>query len=163
MYRNRSAWQAHMERNEFDDVPKGTRPSFDWAKPCAGSLESKEGFHRAARSQLRKLADELGLEKGSYEIRSNRGGNAVSGEIVLHHDHVYVQVSQPVSGPRDGYRSGVLIRTCKGRKDYAGGDNDFAPLAALDQIGKLARRIRAIVPEFQAPDTDYEAPAPAFR
>jgi hypothetical protein len=30
------------------------------------------------------------------------------------------------------------IRTCKGRKDYTGGPNNFAPLSTLDNIEALA-------------------------
>ena len=43
-------------------------------------------------------------------------GTAVSGEITLHGDHLYVQVSQSALGSH----SGILFRTCKGRKDYVG-------------------------------------------
>ena len=34
--------------------------------------------------------------------------------------------------------SGILIRTCRGRKDYTGGRNNFAPLRCLDNIEALA-------------------------
>lgn len=160
---SRSAWAAHVERNEFDDVPAGTKALFPWARVCTSDIETKVAFHRAAARRLRELATELGLAPGSYDIRSNKAGSAVSGEITLHHDHVYIQVSQPSSGPKDGFRTGVMIRTCEGRKDYHGGANNFVPLAALDQTEKLANRVRAIVPEFQAPDTDYEVQGHVFR
>lgn len=161
MSQNRAAWAAHVERNEFDrDAPK---PSYDWSRPVSYDPRAKEAFHRAARRCLKALAAELGLAPGSYDLRSNKAGNAVSGEVTLHHDHVYVQVSQPVGGPANGYRTGVLIRTCEGRKDFSGGANNFAPLAALDQTAKLANRVRAIVPKLQAPDTDYEIEGPVFR
>jgi hypothetical protein len=66
---------------------------------------------------------------------------AVSGEITLHHDRVYIQVCQPATG----HDSGILIRSCKGRKDYTGGRNHFAPLLLLDDIPALAGRVRAVI------------------
>jgi hypothetical protein len=41
-----------------------------------------------------------------------------------------------------GYHSGVLFRTCKGRKDYVGGRNNFASLDLLNRPEELARRIK---------------------
>ena len=38
----------------------------------------------------------------------------------------------------------ILIRTCKGRKDYTGGVNHFVALAMLDDIPALAAAVRAI-------------------
>src|SRR3546814_14054234 len=66
----------------------------------------------------------LDFAPASFDLRSNQGGIAVSGEITLHHEHVYVQVCQPATGAD----SGILIRSCKGRRDYTGGPNNFAPL-----------------------------------
>ena len=62
----------------------------------------------------------------------------VSGEITLHADGLYVQVSQPATG-HDG---GILFRTCEGREDYAGGTNNFASLDLLNQPKELASLIR---------------------
>ena len=64
----------------------------------------------------------------------NLGGIAVSGEVTLHHDRLYVQICQPATR----CDSGILIRTCRGRKDYTGGRNNFAPLRCLDNIEALA-------------------------
>jgi hypothetical protein len=66
---------------------------------------------------------------------------AVSGEITLHAATVYVQVCQPATGAD----SGILIRTCKGRDDYTGGPNNFAPLNLLDDIGALADACLAVL------------------
>ena len=116
---------------------------FDWSRNVAYNNREKEGFHSTGRARLRKLAGELGFAKGSYDLRSNKGGIAVSGEVTLHHDRVYVQISQSVMGSDKG----ILIRTCQGRKDYTGGPNNFAPLTLLDDIPALADRVRAIVPQ----------------
>jgi hypothetical protein len=113
---------------------------FQWNKSCSYDDEQKRRFHSTVRARLKKLAAELGLPSGTYEIRSNKGGIAVSGEITLHHDRVYVQVSQ--FAMTSGH--GVLIRTCKGRKDYTGGPNHFVALALLDDIPALAASVRAV-------------------
>ncbi|TIX21993.1 MAG: hypothetical protein E5V35_27555, partial [Mesorhizobium sp.] len=39
---------------------------------------------------------------------------------------------------------GILIRTCKSRKDYTGGPNHFVALGMLDDIAALAAAARAI-------------------
>ncbi|EXL04894.1 hypothetical protein [Aquamicrobium defluvii] len=113
---------------------------FDWTKSCSYDAQQKRRFHSAARSRLKKLAAELGLPPGSFDIRSNRAGIAVSGEVTLHHTAVYIQVGQ--FGMASGH--GILIRTCKGRKDYTGGANHFVALAMLDDIPALAAAVRAI-------------------
>lgn len=40
---------------------------------------------------------------------------------------------------------GILIRTCKGRRDYVGGRNHFAPLSMLDDLSALASRVRSVM------------------
>jgi hypothetical protein len=61
----------------------------------------------------------------SFDLRSNQGGVAVSGEVTLHADRLYVQASQPTTGSD----TGILFRSCDGRRDYVGGVNNFASLA----------------------------------
>jgi hypothetical protein len=117
-----------------------TSKVFDFRKSVAYDAEAKRLFHSRARSKLRRIATALGLEPGSYELRSNQAGIAVSGEITLHANHLYVQVSQLAMG----YHSGVLFRTCKGRKDYVGGPNNFASLDLLNRPDELAHWIRGV-------------------
>jgi hypothetical protein len=74
----------------------------------------------------------------SYDLRSNAGGIAVSGEVTMHADHVYVQACQPATG----HDTGLMFRTCQDRKDYHGGPNHFASLDLLNRPNDLARRIR---------------------
>lgn len=89
--------------------------------------EKKEAFHRAGRKFLKALATAAGLQPGQYDIRSNKGGIAVSGEVTLHADHAYVQLSESAM-----HRGGsVLYRTCEGRKDYTGGTNHWQALSVL--------------------------------
>jgi hypothetical protein len=75
-----------------------TSKEFDFREPVAYHAEAKRLFHSRARSQLRRIATALGLEPGSYDLRSNQAGIAVSGEITLHGDHLYVQVFQSAMG-----------------------------------------------------------------
>lgn len=111
---------------------------FDFRKSVAYDTARKQQFHNHARRQLRKLATYLGFRPNDYDLRANRAGIAVSGEITLHADRLYVQVSQPFGG----FDTGVMFRTCEGRKDYVGGPNNFAPLDLLHEPQELAFRIR---------------------
>jgi hypothetical protein len=62
-----------------------------------------------------------------YDLRSNFAGPAVSGEITLHADEIYVQVSIPCIRPGRE----VMFRRCKGRQDYLGDRNHFCDIAVL--------------------------------
>ncbi len=114
----------------------------NWSKDCAYDEAQKRCFHTTARARLRQLAAALRLPSGSYDLRSNKAGVAVSGEITLYHEAVYIQVSQSAL---DG-DMGILIRTCRGRRDYTGGANNWAPLELLDDIASLAAMVRRIAP-----------------
>ena len=118
-------------------MSKASKP-FNFRTPVAHDGVAKRRFHSRARSQLRRLAAALGLQPGVYDLRSNLAGIAMSGEITLHSDRLYVQASQSVMGPDRG----ILFRTCNGRKDYVGGPNNFASLDLLNQPEDLAHRIR---------------------
>jgi hypothetical protein len=113
----------------------------DWYTSCSYEPDRKRRFHIVARARLRRLAAELGFPPASFDLRSNQGGIAVSGEITLHHERVYVQVCQPATRAD----TGILIRTCQGRRDYTGGRNHFAPLSMLDDIPALAARVRMVM------------------
>jgi hypothetical protein len=115
---------------------------FDFRKSVAYDAEAKRAFHTSARRQLKQLAAALGLQPGSYDLRSNTAGVAVSGEITLHADRLYVQVCQSVMG----CDYSILFRTCQGRKDYHGGPNNFGALDLLNRPQDLARRIREACP-----------------
>ena len=117
----------------------------NWNKPCAYDEAQKRRFHSTARVRLRQLAIALHLPPSSFDLRSNNGGIAVSGEVTLHHERLYVQVSQPAFGGDIG----VLIRTCRGRRDYVGGPNHFVSLAMLDDVDALANRVRRVAPDLR--------------
>jgi hypothetical protein len=109
---------------------------FDFKKSVAYDAEAKCRFHQHARAQLLKLAEALGLDP--YDLRSNAGGIAVSGEATLHADRLYVQASQPATRAN----TGILFRSCEGRRDYVGGQNHFASLDLLHRPAELAALIR---------------------
>ena len=112
---------------------------FDFRRPVAYDNQAKRAFHVHARRQLKLLAGVLGLPPQSYDLRSNAGAVAVSGEVTMHADRVYVQACQPATGQD----SGLLFRVCQGRKDYCGGPNNFVSLDLLNRPDELARRITA--------------------
>jgi len=88
----------------------------------------KQTLHSSGRAFLRRLAADLGLAPGSFDIRSNRAGIAVSGEVTLHAEWLYVQLGESCIG-RGGVS--VLYRSCKGRKDYSGGQNHWRTMAQM--------------------------------
>jgi hypothetical protein len=135
--RERVAGLAHLPLSGVHNMSTRSK-EFDFRKPVAYDAPAKEAFHRNARRQLKLLAAALGLPAEKFDLRSNKAGIAVSGEITMHADHLYVQVSQPALG----FDSGILYRTCDGRKDYAGGPNNFASLNLLHRPEDLARRIK---------------------
>ncbi len=117
------------------------------AKIMAGPLtaytleghENKERFHKEGKLVMRRLAKALGLEPGTYDVRSNKGGMAVSGEVTLHTERFYVQAHESCIGPRGG---SVMYRLCDGRKDYCGKTNNRASPAELEDVDKFAEKLR---------------------
>lgn len=84
---------------------------------------AKEAFHRDGQKFLHGVAAALGLQKQDYDVRSNKAGMAVSGEVTLHSDDLYLQLSESALGA-----PGVtaLYRSCDSRKDYCGHQNHSA-------------------------------------
>src|SRR5271170_5045476 len=110
---------------------------FDFRKSVSYDPEGKRLFHTHARRRLLELGAALCFSPGAFDLRSNEGGIAVSGEVTFHADHLYVQVSQPAAGSN----TGILFRSCRDRRDYVGGVNNFASLDLLHRPRELARRI----------------------
>jgi len=100
---------------------------------------NKARFKKEAMALLRKVVKILGLERGTYDLRYNAAGIACSGDATLHADDVYVSFNLDHS-------EWVLVRTCKGRKDYTGGPNRQYRFAQLVEEGAegLADFIRSI-------------------
>ena len=114
------------------------------APPVAALVTADEtdklAFHRAARAYLKALAKELGLPATSYSIRSNLAGPAVTGEVVLHGEWLYVRIGDAAANGL-----GVLFRRCQGRQDYTGGINQWRRLADLADLPSTARWVRRVI------------------
>jgi hypothetical protein len=132
--------KAGRARPERERAP---RSRFDFRKRVAYDPEAKRLFHMHGRRRLLELAKALGLGAGDYDLRSNEAGIAVSGEVTLHADRLYVQVSQTAIGYDCGM---ILFRSCGDRRDYVGGSNNFASLDLLHRPPELADLIRRHVP-----------------
>jgi len=89
---------------------------------------AKARFKKDAMALLRKVVKILGLEKGTYDLRYNPAGIACSGDAILHGEDIYVSFNLDVC-------DWVLVRTCKGRRDYTGGPNRQYRFAQLAQEG----------------------------
>lgn len=97
-------------------------------------------FHQQAKVILRRLATALSLTKAGYDLRSNLAGPAVLGEVTLHTDRLYIQLSETSLGPDRGF----MWRTCQGRKDYTGGANQWAKWEELEDLATLAAKMLAV-------------------
>lgn len=124
---------AFFERSDLISR-EATVDNFNFDKCVSYQYEAKEEFLKRGRRQLRRVARAMGLVTGQYEVRVNRGGIAVSGEVTLHSDHVYCQLLQLCVH----VGSSLLYRTCEGRKDYCGGYNNFLPGNMLNDADKIA-------------------------
>lgn len=89
----------------------------------SGRADLKLEYHRLGRKVLRAMAKSWALEQ--YDVRSCMGGPAVSGEIILHTPHLYLQINA------DSGVSTVMYRTCEGMKDYRGGPNQWTSVELL--------------------------------
>ena len=109
----------------------------------AGQM-AKDTLHSAGKSFLRTLADDLGLTKGSYDVRSSLGGVAVAGEVTLHGESIYVQLSDTFSG-HAGVR--ILYRSCNGRKDCCGHRNHYITMARLQEgaYGQFVAQCKTLI------------------
>lgn len=100
--------------------------------------KAKRAFHREARAALVAFARQLGLVPGDYDLRVNAGGIAVSGEVTLHTETFYIQISCGVMGPGRE----ILYRRCQGRSDYCGDRNHFADIALAVDAARFAATLQ---------------------
>lgn len=94
----------------------------------------KESFHTEARKALTALAKAVGIPHNTYTIRNNRGGIAVSGESILHSEHLYVWIQGNM----------VYYRTCFGQHDYVGNQTHYIPLSSLTNENELEYFIQTL-------------------
>jgi len=97
--------------------------------------EIKAKYKAAALKFLRALAKYMSLPKDSFSIRFNAGGCAVAGDPILHHDKFYLNLATGCMGR--GY-----WRTCKGQKDYTGGQNrDASPSYTVESFAAEIEKV----------------------
>lgn len=141
-------WEAHTEADckkwidsQVDRLSanKLARSFLEVAtRSVAYNAEAKEQFHRRGKALLKQIASDLGYAKGSFDLRNNKAGIAVSGEVTLHTDDLYVQFSQScVGGDMD-----ILFRDCQHRRDYSGGRNQFMSFAYLRNYDSVLERLK---------------------
>ena len=102
------------------------------------SKAQKDDFHRTGKRVLNKIAKELGFE-GNFEVRSNKGGPAVLGDVILHSDNIYINLGGSC------FSQSFMYRTVSGMKDYTGGPNQWMsyemlasePIRAIQIFKKL--------------------------
>jgi hypothetical protein len=67
------------------------------------NAENKARFHKEGRQLLQIIAGKMGLNEDQYEIRSNEGGIAVSGEIYLRTPTLLVCMEVSCMGAQHGF------------------------------------------------------------
>jgi hypothetical protein len=114
-------------------IPDALIPSSRLGAYSSEDWLAKKAFHFEGAKFLRGLAAELGLPKGSYHVRSNKGGAAVSGEITLHHQRLYLWIEESFT------RKVILTyRSCEGFRDYTGGPNNTIEVAELRDASRFS-------------------------
>jgi len=117
-------------------------------KGVAYDASAKHLFHADGRRAMRRLADALGLREDAYDIRSNAGGVAVSGEITLHGEEVWVQLSLDCRGAD----LEILYRRVSGRRDHVGERNHWTSVRDLLAPDRFAQRLRRELALTPAPE-----------
>ena len=75
------------------------------------SVVDKITYHKLGKKFLKLVAKMLNLP--TFDVRSNMGGDAIVGEVILHTPSFYVSIGTNFS----------YARACQGMKDYSGGVN----------------------------------------
>lgn len=142
-------WEAHTEADckkwidsQVDRLSanKLAREFLEIAtRPVSYNAEAKELFHRRGKALLKQIACDLGYAKDSFDVRSNKAGIAVSGEVTLHTDDLYVQLAQGCFGSE----LEILYRSCQHRRDYIGGGNNWMSFGHLRNYETVLERLKA--------------------
>lgn len=114
------------------------------AKIAPYNYHTKEAWKKAGKAVLRRLAKDLGLDKGTFDIRVCESGVAVPGECILHSDRIYICLTASCVCDDAGY-----ARRVKGRKDYHGERNISIP-KNYTKLLRIARQLNdATIPAQQ--------------
>jgi hypothetical protein len=101
---------------------------------------AKTRFKKEGMAILREVAKRMGLLHAQYDVRWNAGGIAVSGDIILHTDTLYVNLMQSAIGSDMGF----MFRACNGRKDYTGMTNHWMKFDHFTDLESVARVFNAV-------------------
>jgi len=115
------------------------------------NAETKAEFLGIGKLIAAAIAKALKLKKGTYDIRVNPGGPAVSGDVTLHTDVFLARLDEFTTQEQSIYvdlgRSSLggdrfMARSCAGRKDYGGdGPNQWFSIFELDHMKKFAKSL----------------------
>lgn len=96
----------------------------------------KAAFHREGKNFLKEVAKAMGLPANSYEIKNDKGGVAVLGDVYITGDTIWVEVCDAL------WTQGMagIWRDCKGRGRYGG--NNWFRKSELASPATLAAFIR---------------------
>jgi len=136
----RSQYMSNRHVNRLIVLVKSDLTSGDAPGLEDGHTYSKLEFHKESKALLRAIAKQMSLLNGTYDIRSNLAGPAVSGEITLHGENIYIQFSQTALGPDFGF----MYRKCDGRKDYRGHQNHWMKWEDLLDLDKACSQFAAV-------------------
>lgn len=106
-------------------------------------MDKKDELHKLGKSILRQVAKDLNLNKGEYSVKSNPAGFAVSGEITLHTERLYIQFSR--SSVQIDNKDAFMYRTVKSQKDYTGGWNHWMTYQNLADNYPRAIKIFSVI------------------
>ncbi len=138
-------------------TPK-THPSFCSAGATwdfGYNARAKEYFHREGKKTLREVAKRLGLVPGSFEVRSNQGGVAVCGEVVLHSDSLYINLSaEGHPSNRTFWFRRVSGRPAKRGERYFSGPNHHMSFGELMDLDGAVKHFREAMSE-SVPQNDF--------
>ena len=84
------------------------------------------------------IAKEIGLTTDQYDCRVNRAGVAVSGDVHLHTDSLYVAFDQSCCGIYLGF----MYRSVANRRDFTGGTNQWMRCERLTDIPSVVETFK---------------------
>lgn len=104
------------------------------------TAKEKEEFLSLCRSYSKMLVKELGLTSEQYRISTNRAGIAVSGDVHLHTDTLYVAFEQTCLGPDWGF----MYRSVANCKDFTGGYNRWMKWENLINVKEVVKTFQNV-------------------
>jgi CO/xanthine dehydrogenase Mo-binding subunit len=114
---------------------------------CSYHTANKRKFMSVGKKILEEIVELLGLRPHEFTLRTNKAGDGVSGDVILHADYLYVCFDQ------GGVDECFMYRACDSQKDYTGGANNWMKWADLRDLPKVAKKFKALAPKAQPVET----------